>query len=90
MCILNLRLGFLSRFILTMRSLRSFEVRVILSASGRLSFSVAGFGVFSMPQKMAACSIILCIYLDTGEALLDVLGDLLIALSLATSRLPKR
>jgi hypothetical protein len=41
-------------------------VRVILSASGRLSFSVAGFGVFSMPQKMAACSIILCIYLDSS------------------------
>src|SRR3982750_2580440 len=28
---------------------------------------VDGFGVFTMPQRMAACSIILCIYLDPYE-----------------------
>jgi hypothetical protein len=26
----------------------------------------SGFGVFTMPQEMAVCSIILCIYLDEG------------------------
>jgi hypothetical protein len=36
MCILSLRLGFASRFILTMRSLRSEGAMAILSMGGRL------------------------------------------------------
>src|SRR5215211_1417271 len=41
MCIRSLRLGFVSRFILKMRSLRCWGVREILSIGGRLS--VAGW-----------------------------------------------
>jgi hypothetical protein len=36
MCILNLRLGFVSRFIRRMRSLRHCRVRMILCMDGRL------------------------------------------------------
>ena len=42
MCIRNLRLGFLSRFIPTISSLRSAEVRVILCIWAAIS-SVAGW-----------------------------------------------
>ena len=63
MCILSLLLGRRSRFIFWMRSLRSCGAMVILCMDGRLFGGWHGFGVFTMPQGTAVCSIILCIYL---------------------------
>ena len=48
-----------------------------LHLGGCLFLWLAGFGVFTMPQKMAACSIILCIYLAAAsEFMADVLVQL--------------
>jgi hypothetical protein len=61
MCILSLRLGFASRFII------DDEALAFLGSDGDILhvrsslWWLAGFGVFTMPQRTAACSIILCI-----------------------------
>jgi hypothetical protein len=62
MCILSLLLDRLSRFNSWMRSLRSSETRVILCIRSAVSL-MDGFGVFTMPQEITICSVILCIYL---------------------------
>src|SRR5215210_1073863 len=64
MCILSLLLGCHSRFILTMRSLRSAGAMAILSMGGRLFRG--WLDLVSLPcntERPSLCSIILCIYL---------------------------
>ena len=67
MCILSLRLGLLSRFIF------DDEVLAFLGGDGDTLHGrpslwwLDGFGVFTMPQGTAVCSIILCIYLAAPE-----------------------
>jgi hypothetical protein len=66
MCILSLRLGFALHL--------DDEVLAYLGCDGDILHVrpflpwLAGFGVLTMPQEMAVCSIILCIYL--GQNLL--------------------
>lgn len=68
MCIRSLRLGFVSRFTLRMRSLRCWEERRTLSISGRLFCGWLDLVSHTMPQEMAVCSTILCIYLAGAPA----------------------
>lgn len=68
MCIRSLRLGFVSRFILRMRSLRCWEERRTLSISGRLFCGWLDLVSHTMPQEMAVCSTILCIYIAGAPA----------------------
>ena len=70
MCILSLRLGFISRFIALHLG---DEALALLGDNGDILhvrpflWWLDGFGVFTMPQRAAVCSIILCIYLDDPE-----------------------
>src|SRR5918994_333868 len=91
MCILSLRLGFISRFISEMRHSRSWGTIGIFSMCGR--FFGGWMGVFTMPQRTAVCSVILYIYPALGDrgrtivlALLGTIGFTLGALVALANR----